>query len=146
MAAVDGSQRKAVVASLFRLYSSGHYATANRTLLEEDGLWEIKPRSVGGLRSLQEHETYLAEVMPDFSEFAITPHLVVYEELPGGAGVVFATCTSRAQHRTNGVYGQDYVFTFHFRPHSLRVSKVTEFVDSHYTARFFANKGKRASL
>ena len=40
MAAVDGSQRKAVVASLFRLYSSGHYATANRTLLEEDGLWE----------------------------------------------------------------------------------------------------------
>jgi ketosteroid isomerase-like protein len=145
MTTADGPQRKAVVASLFRLYSSGQWATANSTLLEEDGRWEIQPRSVGGQRTVAEHDKYLGEVMPDFAEFSITPHLVIYEEIPGGAGVIFATCTSRAQHRDKGAYGQDYVFTFFFRPGSLRINKVTEFVDSYYSARFFARSPKRVS-
>ncbi|CAE8637394.1 unnamed protein product [Polarella glacialis] len=132
------SRRKATVSALFASYSSGAWDEANLRHLAPECVWEVMPRSVRCSRSRDEHRSFLAETMKDFTDFSIVP-----SEMSCDGEVVHASCRSAATHRIIGKYGQDYAFTLRFAPGSdTTIVHVREFVDSLYSAGIFGPGGK----
>ena len=136
-----GERRRAAVRKLFELFSTGRWAQACDDLLAPAARWAVFPSSVAGERTLEEHRRYLGEIMKDYETFHIVPTQVV----GGGADsddIVYCAAKSQATHRHMGKYGQDYIFAFTFRAGSSSILHVKEFVDSLYSAKFFARAAK----
>jgi len=82
-----------------------------------------------------EYRKYFESIMPLFSNFTVSVHKEIHD---AEARVSVMHASSMANTRI-GTYTNEYALFLTFTKDGERVTKIEEFVDSAYSARFFAD-------
>jgi ketosteroid isomerase-like protein len=103
-----------------------------------DCLQQIYPSSMGkSPKNNAEYRKYFENIMPIFSNFTITIHKEFHD-------AEARTCVIHASSKANtraGIYSNEYALFLWFTKDGSKITRIDEFVDSAYSAQFFAKLG-----
>ncbi|EJD41617.1 hypothetical protein AURDEDRAFT_169276 [Auricularia subglabra TFB-10046 SS5] len=103
-----------------------------------------RPLEPAALNSKAAYKEFLAPLAHSLYETKTIVHEVVEQAGPNPKIVIHAS--SDAKSETGARYTNQYMFLLHFRDEAdgaVKISSITEFVDSHYTLGFFAAEKER---